>query len=57
MSDPVIDEIRQVRHRISAKFGHDAARLINHYIKSQQRHGDRLLGSAKSNVRAGEPTA
>ena len=55
--DPVIDEIREVRHRISAKFNHDAASLVNYYIKLQQRHRDRLLDSTKSTVRTREPTA
>ena len=56
-SDPVIDEIREVRHQISAKFNHDAASLVNYYIKLQQRHRSRLLDSVKSPVRTGEPTA
>src|SRR4051812_49184050 len=31
MSDPAIDEIRAVRHRISARFGHDPERLVAYY--------------------------
>ena len=27
LNDPVIDEIRDVRHRISARFGHDPAQV------------------------------
>ena len=27
-TDPVIDEIREVRHQISARFDHDPARLV-----------------------------
>lgn len=30
--DPVIDEIREVRSRISARFGHDPRRLVAHYL-------------------------
>ena len=56
-SDPVIDEIREVRHRISAKFNHDAASLVTYYIKLQQRHRNRLLDPVKSTVHPGEPTA
>ncbi len=41
--DPVIDEVREVRQRISARFGHDPARLIAYYIKLQERHRDRLV--------------
>ncbi len=41
--DPVIDEVREARRRISARFGHDAARLVAHYIELQDRHRERLV--------------
>jgi len=41
--DPVIDEIREARHEISARFEHDPKRLVDHYIELQARHQDRLL--------------
>jgi hypothetical protein len=47
MPDPVIDEIRAVRHRISAQFDHDPERLVAYYMERQKRHGDRLVGHAK----------
>ena len=31
LSDPVIDEIREVRHRISARFAHDPTQLVAYY--------------------------
>lgn len=31
--DPVIDEIRRVRHQISAECGHDSKRLVEHYME------------------------
>jgi hypothetical protein len=34
--DPVISEIRETRHRISERFGHDPRRLVAHYIQKQQ---------------------
>ena len=34
-SDPVIDEIREVRRRISARFHHDPALLVTHYLERQ----------------------
>ena len=34
-SDPVIDEIREVRRRISARFHHDPALLVAHYLERQ----------------------
>ena len=42
-SDPVIDEIREIRQRISAKFDNDPALLVAHYVKLQERHGERLI--------------
>jgi hypothetical protein len=42
--DPVIDEIRALRHRISARFDHDPARLIEYYRKLQEQYRDRLIG-------------
>lgn len=29
--DPLIDEIREIRHRISEECGHDPRRLVEHY--------------------------
>lgn len=45
--DPVIDEIREVRHQISERFGHDPKRLVEHYKKLQERHKERLLRSSE----------
>ena len=47
VSDPVIDEVRAVRCRISAQFDHDPDKLIEHYVKLQERHADRLIGKAE----------
>lgn len=42
--DPVIDEVREVRHRISARFDHDPVRLVAYYMELQeQRYRDRLI--------------
>jgi hypothetical protein len=41
-TDPAIDEIREVRRKISAEFGHDPRRLMAHYVeyeKQLQREG------------------
>jgi hypothetical protein len=43
-SDLVIDEIRAIRRRISARFDHDPARLVAHYIEMQEESRDRLAG-------------
>lgn len=35
--DPMIDEIRAVRRKISAEFGHDPRRLVAHYMELDRR--------------------
>ena len=45
--DPVIDEIRKVRRRISARFDHDPERLVAYYIELQRRYQDRLIEAQK----------
>jgi len=47
LSDPVIDEIREVRHRISARFAHDPTQLVAYYIELQKQYQDRLIEIAK----------
>jgi hypothetical protein len=42
-SDPVIDEIREVRRQISEQCGHDAERLVAYYMAMQEKYRDRLL--------------
>ena len=44
-TDPTIDEIRAVRHRISEEFGHDPKKLCEHYMKLQEQYCDRLVRS------------
>ena len=56
-TDPVIDEIREVRHRISARFDHDPARLVAYYMNLQEQYGDRLMEASQTAQRIEEPTA
>jgi hypothetical protein len=56
-SDPVIDEVREVRQRISARFDHDPARLVAYYIELQQRHRDRLIDPPKIPMHGDESAA
>ena len=56
-SDPVIDEIRDVRRQISARFGHDPTRLVAYYIKLQERHKDRLIERPQTPDRGDETAA
>ena len=44
--DPVIDEIREVRHRISERCGHDPAQLVAYYMELQKQYRDRLVDDA-----------
>jgi hypothetical protein len=41
--DPPVDEIRAVRHRISARFGHDTKALLDHYRELEKQYADRML--------------
>lgn len=56
-SDPVVEEIREIRQRISAQFGHDPARLAAYCMELQERHRDRLIDRPESPVRDDESSA
>jgi hypothetical protein len=47
-SDPVIEEIREVRRRISARVGHDPARLVADYIELQRQYQGRLIAASET---------
>lgn len=34
--DPAIDQIREIRHQISAEFGHDPARVLAYYAEFER---------------------
>ena len=36
MTDNEINEVRRIRHEISARFGHDIGRLVAHYQKIEK---------------------
>jgi hypothetical protein len=48
--DVLIDEIRAVRHAISARFGHDPKALVDHYRELQKQYADRLLPEERRSV-------
>ena len=52
-SDPVIDEVREVRHRISERCGHNPERLVAYYLELQQQFRDRLISNERSSKPAG----
>ena len=41
--DIVINEIRAVRHEISARFGHDTKALLARYREMEKKYKDRML--------------
>ncbi|MBI3407582.1 MAG: hypothetical protein HY040_04410 [Planctomycetes bacterium] len=45
--DPVIDEVREIRRRISQRFDHDPARLVAYYIQMQEIYRDRMIQTGK----------
>ena len=47
--DLLIDEVREVRHRISERFEHDPQKLVDHYIEMQKKHTQRLQKAEESN--------
>jgi hypothetical protein len=42
-SDPVVDEIREVRRRISQQVNHHPQKLVAHYLEVQKQYRERLL--------------
>ena len=57
LSDPVIEEIREVRHRISARFDHDPRKLVAFYIEQQKQYQGQLIEATENAERGGQPTA
>jgi hypothetical protein len=55
--DAVIDEIREVRHRISERFDHDPERLVAYYMEWQERYRDRFIPTPKAPERRDPPAA
>lgn len=55
--DPTIDQgeeeiaaIREVRHRISERFGHDPYRLVAYLMELQKEHQGKLILAPEANV-------
>ena len=57
LSDPVIDEIREVRHRISARFDHDPTQMVAFYMEMQKQYQDRLIETTQSAELRRDPPA
>jgi len=56
-NDPVIDEVREVRHRISARFDHDPSKLVAYYMELQEQYRDRLIKDDRRTAEAEPKTA
>lgn len=41
--DAAIDDVREVRHRISERYGHDTEALLRHYKQLEERYASRIL--------------
>ena len=41
--EPLLDEIRRVRHQISASIGHDPRRIVAYYAELQRQHQGRVI--------------
>jgi hypothetical protein len=46
--DEGIRAVREVRERISAEFGNDPDKLVEHYMHAQEEYRERLLKPAAS---------
>lgn len=56
-SDPVIDEVREIRHRISARVDHDPTKLVEYYMRFQEQYRDRLVDTSQPPERADQSAA
>jgi hypothetical protein len=56
-NDQPIEEIREVRRSISARFEHDPARLVAYYVKLQEQYRDRLVDPAKATEKKDQTAA
>ena len=56
-SDLAIEQIREVRHRISATHGHDAEKLINYYIELQSKYQKHSTQTQEARVNLPKPNA
>jgi hypothetical protein len=49
--EPVIEEIREVRRRISRRFDHDPTRLVAYYMETQEQYRDQLTEKPEARER------
>ena len=49
-NDPVLDEIRAIRQKISDRFGNDPASLVAYYMDLQLEHRERLRDFSRGSL-------
>ena len=54
-NEPILNEIRRVRHAISARIGHDPRRILAYYADLQRTNKDRLVNLSGAPNPAEEP--
>lgn len=47
-TDPLIDEVRAIRQRISEQFGNDVGKLCEHLRELEQQHPERVIAPGSS---------
>lgn len=48
--DPLITEVRQVRHKISKANAHHAGTLVRYYQERQRKHASRIVSYAQKRL-------
>ena len=43
---PILDEIRRVRHAMSAEIGHDPNRIVDYFASMQRKYAKRVINLA-----------
>ena len=54
-TEPILDEIRRVRHAISQRIGHDPTRIVSYYADLQRQHRERLVNLSGHPAGIGQP--
>ena len=53
-NDPVVDEVRRIRHAYAKRFGFDLRAMVADLRKKEQEHADRLVSLEPKPVRRRE---
>ena len=51
-SDPLIDEVRQIREKLSKLFNNDVEKLCDHLQEQEQQHPERLIEPGEKSKQA-----